>query len=107
MPPNLMGPSLTDGPGLYSTTGFDMVGVLSRVANRKDPKTVLGPVDLSCSFVVVVSDLLPEYRCLQLTQITGCKTVRLANCIRQPDFHGSYGLRLATTAWQELPISAE
>lgn len=107
MPPNLMGPSLTDGPGLYSTTGFDMVGVLSRVANRKDPKTVLGPVDLSCSFVVVVSHLLPEHRCLQLTQFTGCKTVRLANCIRQPDFHGSYGLRLATTARQELPISAE
>lgn len=50
--PNL-GSSLTDGPGLYSTTGFDMVGVLSRVASRKDPKTVLGPVDLSCSFLVV------------------------------------------------------
>jgi hypothetical protein len=32
-----------------------MVGVLARVANRKDPKTVLGPIDLSCSFVVVVS----------------------------------------------------
>ena len=32
-----------------------MVGVLARVAGRKDPKTVLGPVDLSCSFVVVVS----------------------------------------------------
>ena len=54
VPPNLLGPSLTDGPGLYSTTGFDMVGVLSRVANRRDPKTVLGPVDLSCSFLVVV-----------------------------------------------------
>ena len=54
--PNLAGgPSLTDGPGLYSTTGFDMVGVLGRVAARKDPKTVLGPVDLSCSFLVVVS----------------------------------------------------
>ena len=52
--PQLAGPSLTEGPGLYSTTGFDMVGVLARVANRKDPKTVLGPVDLSCSFAVVV-----------------------------------------------------
>ncbi|KAK8864541.1 hypothetical protein IAR55_001791 [Kwoniella newhampshirensis] len=48
-----MPPSLTDGPGLYSTTGFDMVGVLARVAARKDPSTVLGPVDLSCSFLVV------------------------------------------------------
>lgn len=53
--PGIVGPSLSDGPGLYSTTGFDMVGVLSRVAARKDPKTVLGPVDLSCSFLVVVS----------------------------------------------------
>jgi len=53
--PSSFGPSLSDGPGLYSTTGFDMVGVLSRVGNRKDPKTVLGPIDLSCSFVVVVS----------------------------------------------------
>lgn len=53
--PSSFGPSLSDGPGLYSTTGFDMVGVLARVANRKDPKTVLGPIDLSCSFVVVVS----------------------------------------------------
>ena len=52
--PGIVGPSLSDGPGLYSTTGFDMVGVLARVAGRKDPKTVLGPVDLSCSFLVVV-----------------------------------------------------
>lgn len=55
--PPFMGPSLAEGPGLYSTTGFDMVGVLARVANRKDPKTVLGPVDLSCSFAVVVSSV--------------------------------------------------
>lgn len=56
--PSSFGPSLSDGPGLYSTTGFDMVGVLARVANRKDPKTVLGPIDLSCSFVVVVSEFM-------------------------------------------------
>lgn len=60
--PSSFGPSLSDGPGLYSTTGFDMVGVLSRVASRKDPKTVLGPVDLSCSFVVVVSDAYDAQR---------------------------------------------
>ncbi|ORY32867.1 hypothetical protein BCR39DRAFT_492359 [Naematelia encephala] len=53
VPPGMMGPNLSDGPGLYSTTGFDMIGVLARVHARKDPKTVLGPVDLSCSFVVV------------------------------------------------------
>lgn len=45
-------------PGLYSTTGFDMVSVLSKVAARRDPKSVLGPVDCSCSFVVVVSQII-------------------------------------------------
>jgi PAS domain-containing protein len=40
-------------PGLYSTSGFDMLGVLARVASRSNPKIVLGPVDLTCSFTVV------------------------------------------------------
>ncbi|KAG8846840.1 blue light receptor [Tulasnella sp. 330] len=40
-------------PPLYSTTGFDMLGILARVASRPNPTIVLGPVDLSCSFVVV------------------------------------------------------
>ncbi|KAL7413699.1 PAS domain-containing protein [Mrakia frigida] len=40
-------------PGLYSTTGFDVLGVLSRVVGRANPRTVLGPVDFSCSFLVV------------------------------------------------------
>ncbi|KAG8905017.1 blue light receptor [Tulasnella sp. 403] len=38
---------------LYSSTGFDMLWILSRVAARPNPTIVLGPVDLSCSFVVV------------------------------------------------------
>ena len=38
--------------GLYSSTDFDMLGVLVRVASRKNPKVSLGPVDMSCSFVV-------------------------------------------------------
>lgn len=47
--------ALQDGPGLYSTTGFDMLGILARVAARKNPSMVIGPVDMSCSFLVVVS----------------------------------------------------
>jgi hypothetical protein len=39
--------------GLYSSTGFDMLSVLAKVATRPNPKIVLGPVDLTCSFVVV------------------------------------------------------
>ena len=30
-----------------------MMGILARVASRPNPTIVLGPVDLSCSFVVV------------------------------------------------------
>ncbi|KAG2198302.1 hypothetical protein INT47_003015 [Mucor saturninus] len=39
--------------GMYANTGFDMLSILSRVANRPNPQIDLGPVDLSCSFVVV------------------------------------------------------
>lgn len=38
--------------GLYSTTGFDLLAVLTKVASRKNPTIDLGPIDLSCSFVV-------------------------------------------------------
>lgn len=43
----------SNAPPLYSTTGFDMLGILARVASRPNPSIALGPVDLSCSFVVV------------------------------------------------------
>lgn len=57
-------------PGLYSTTGFDMVSVLSKVAARRDPKSVLGPVDCSCSFVVVVrTRFLAPRLCLLYTSV--------------------------------------
>jgi PAS domain S-box-containing protein len=36
----------------YSSTGFDMLGVLMRVATRPDPAIDIGSVDLSCAFVV-------------------------------------------------------
>ncbi|KAI9355497.1 putative white-collar-1b protein [Pilaira anomala] len=39
--------------GMYANTGFDMLSILSRVASRPNPQIDLGPVDLSCSFVVV------------------------------------------------------
>ncbi|KAI9008979.1 white collar one B [Phycomyces nitens] len=38
---------------MYASTGFDMLSILARVANRPNPQINLGPVDLSCSFVVV------------------------------------------------------
>ncbi|EMF08685.1 uncharacterized protein SEPMUDRAFT_151664 [Sphaerulina musiva SO2202] len=36
----------------YSSTGFDMLGVLMRVATRPNPELNIGSVDLSCAFVV-------------------------------------------------------
>ncbi|GAA5963319.1 hypothetical protein JCM21900_006555 [Sporobolomyces salmonicolor] len=39
--------------GLYSSSGFDMLGVLARVAARPNPQIQIGPVDTSCAFAVV------------------------------------------------------
>jgi PAS domain-containing protein len=41
-----------DYSGIYSTSGFDMLGALIKVANRENPEVNLGKVDLSCAFVV-------------------------------------------------------
>ena len=36
----------------YSSSGFDMLGVLMRVATRPNPQINIGAVDMSCAFVV-------------------------------------------------------
>lgn len=41
----------------YSSTGFDMLGVLMRVATRPDPQVDIGSVDLSCAFVVCDAEM--------------------------------------------------
>ncbi|KAF8992735.1 PAS domain-containing protein, partial [Cyathus striatus] len=41
------------GLPVYSASGFDLLSILSRVASRPNPRVQLGPVDLTCSFVVV------------------------------------------------------
>ncbi|KAI9013421.1 white collar one A [Phycomyces nitens] len=38
--------------GVYSNSGFDMIQILSSIANRPNPQINLGPIDLSCSFLV-------------------------------------------------------
>ena len=38
---------------IYSTSGFDVLSIMARVATRPNPSIKLGPVDLSCSFVIV------------------------------------------------------
>ncbi|KAH9042651.1 PAS domain-containing protein [Lactarius pseudohatsudake] len=41
------------GLPVYSSSGFDLLSILGRVATRPNPSINLGPVDMSCSFVVV------------------------------------------------------
>ncbi|KAM0752700.1 hypothetical protein T439DRAFT_286870 [Meredithblackwellia eburnea MCA 4105] len=43
----------TNWRGMYSTSGIDMIGVLAKVAMRKNPEISIGPVDMGCSFLVV------------------------------------------------------
>ena len=38
---------------IYSTSGFDVLSIMARVATRPNPTLKLGPVDLSCSFLIV------------------------------------------------------
>ncbi|KAJ5254396.1 hypothetical protein N7524_011576 [Penicillium chrysogenum] len=49
---------MTEHTGIYSTTGFDVLGALGRVAMRRNPKINIGAVDLSCAFVMC--DILTE-----------------------------------------------
>ncbi|KAG5720874.1 White collar 1 protein [Termitomyces sp. T112] len=41
------------GLPVYSASGFDILSILARVASRPNPRIILGPVDMTCSFVVV------------------------------------------------------
>ncbi|KAF8068585.1 hypothetical protein FPV67DRAFT_1370969, partial [Lyophyllum atratum] len=41
------------GLPVYSASGFDVLSALARVVTRPNPRVALGPVDLTCSFVVV------------------------------------------------------
>lgn len=97
-------------PGLYSTSGFDVLGVLSRVASRANPRTTLGPVDFSCSFLVVVRRpvfLLFSFSGAWLISIPlGCSQVRLANRICLADVLAAHGLRCSRDCRPQLPLPA-
>ncbi|KAI7862383.1 white collar one A [Spinellus fusiger] len=86
--------------GVYSDSGFDMISVLSRLANRPNPEINLGPIDLSCSFLV--SDArqhdCPVVYCSpafeQLTKYTSAEIVG-KNCrfLQSPDGRVTCGSR--------------
>lgn len=72
--------------GLYSSTQFDTLSVLSRVYTRPNPKIELGPIDDSVSFVVVDSTKpdLPIVYCSQnFYKLTGYKPQEIVgrNCV--------------------------
>ena len=50
--PDAGGQDLPKFPNAYSSSGFDMLGVLMRVAARPNPQINIGAVDMSCAFVV-------------------------------------------------------
>lgn len=73
--------------GLYSSTQFDTLSVLSRVYTRPNPKIELGPVDDSVSFVVVdaTEDDYPIVYCSQnFHKLTGYGREEIVgrNCVR-------------------------
>ncbi|TPX38215.1 hypothetical protein SmJEL517_g00414 [Synchytrium microbalum] len=52
MPAAIMPPSGLSLSGIYSSTGFDMLSVMGRISTRANPVIAIGPVDLSCSFLI-------------------------------------------------------
>ncbi|PWN98928.1 hypothetical protein FA09DRAFT_281901, partial [Tilletiopsis washingtonensis] len=59
---------------LYSTSGFDLIGALTRIANRPNPRINIGPIDLSCAFTVVDASQVDQpiiYCSNSFVQLTG------------------------------------
>ncbi|KAF8518376.1 hypothetical protein BU17DRAFT_24106, partial [Hysterangium stoloniferum] len=70
---------------LYSASGFDMLRILAKVAMRPNPRVMLGPVDLTCSFIVADARQLDSpivYASPTFFRLTGyCESeVRGRNC---------------------------
>ncbi|GAA5981993.1 hypothetical protein JCM10908_004696 [Rhodotorula pacifica] len=70
---------------IYSGSGFDLVGILARVVNRRNPTIEIGAVDMSCSFVVVDArkfDTPIVYASETFARLTGYETEEIVgrNC---------------------------
>ena len=84
----------------YSSSGFDMLGVLMRVAGRKNPDINIGPVDLSCAFVVcdIAKHDLPIVYCSDMFErLTGYSKYEILgrNCrfLQAPDGKVQAGIK--------------
>ena len=81
--------SYTSIRGLYSSSQFDTLPILSRVYTRPNPKIELGPVDDSVSFVVVdsmQSDFPIVYCSQNFYKLTGYKPEEIVgrNLVSRP-----------------------
>ncbi|KAL1922296.1 uncharacterized protein VTP21DRAFT_9835 [Calcarisporiella thermophila] len=93
-------PASSKYSGIYSSTGFDMIGVLARLANRPNPQINIGPIDFSCSFLVVDArkyDFPIVYMSPNFERLTGYsyKEILGRNCrfLQAPDGHVTLGSR--------------
>lgn len=93
-------PLNTVNPWVYSSSGFDLIGILSRVINRPCPAIHIGPVDLSCAFLVVDArkfDFPIVYASESFEKLTGYNNLEIVgrNCrfLQSPDGHVSLGSR--------------
>ncbi|ORX82576.1 hypothetical protein K493DRAFT_270021 [Basidiobolus meristosporus CBS 931.73] len=99
-PGKLASTTLGNFPGLYSNSGFDMLSILARVANRPNPQINLGPVDMSCAFLVVDArqfDFPVVYASQSFENLTGYSDVEVIgrNCrfLQSPDGQVTLGSR--------------
>ncbi|KAI8929977.1 hypothetical protein BC831DRAFT_508843 [Entophlyctis helioformis] len=85
--------------GIYSSTGFDLLGLLARIAARPNPVVHLGPVDLSCAFLVTDARKFDNpivYVSPTFERLTGYKPSELLgrNCrFLQAQVHGQQHVR--------------
>nr|AYL64453.1 white collar 1c [Blakeslea trispora] len=102
LPPNNRPASPTSNAlaGVYSNTGFDMIQILSKLIHRPNPQIQLGPIDLSCSFVVSDArgyDCPVVYSSPAFERLTGYKNEEIIgkNCrfLQSPDGQVTCGSR--------------
>lgn len=101
-------PSLQGLP-LYSSTGFDLLSILSRVASRPHPKIVLGPVDMSCAFTVVDTSHYDSPIGMSYTADISLSHPPANNSLRSlclTFLLPAYRLRRPPGRWQKLSLSA-